>query len=191
MQEEVQGHRGEPRASGENQGEITPIVPCQPVIGLTVTSYSPSRTPDHTVHSLTKPLIPLTKTNTHEPPVGSGKGSGEKRGATHPKTSGFRPRQVFLCHNCGVGRSPRNLPSWKGGVRSRRVARERRRHPTILVRHSTPWHAEPGRGLPRVTATAQSCIEKTLVCHVRCRVGWVACRANDCHQWFVSGRAPA
>ena len=31
---------------------------------------------------------------------------GACRGATHPKTCGFRPRQVFLRHTCRVGRSP-------------------------------------------------------------------------------------
>ena len=56
--------------------------------------------------SLSRSWIPLTKAHTHEPPLGSGKGSGERRGATHPKTSGFRPRQVFLRHTRRAGSLP-------------------------------------------------------------------------------------
>ena len=71
---------------------------------------------------LSKPLIPLTTTHTNEPLLGSGKGSGERRGATHPKTSGFRPRQVRLRRTCRGGRSPRNLP-WQEGQRGSRHGR--------------------------------------------------------------------
>ena len=58
-----------------------------------------------------KCLILLTKPETYDPPMGSGKGSGVKRGATLPKSFGFRTRQVFLRHTRRIGSLPSNLSS--------------------------------------------------------------------------------
>ena len=107
--EKVQGHRGEPRASGENQGRnyrIRAARACNrdDVIKLQPRSHLQSHPRSHC--PLSKPLSPLTHTHNHEPLLGPGKGSGERRGATHRKPGGFRSRHVFLRHTCRAGSLP-------------------------------------------------------------------------------------
>ena len=109
VQEDAHGNRGEPRASGENQernytNRAARACNRDDVIKLQPQSHLQSHPRSHV--PLPNPLIPLTKPYTYDLPTRSGKGSGERRGATHPKTCGFRPGRGSSVTPAGSGRSP-------------------------------------------------------------------------------------
>ena len=84
---------------------------------------------------LISPSISIRSQHNTPPPTYRSRYVGRGRGATLPKTSGFRPRQVRLRHTCRVGRSPSNLP-WQEGQRSRRDRRAGRQRPRALAASS-------------------------------------------------------
>ena len=145
------------------------------VIKLHPLSHPQSHSGSHRL--LSKPLIPLTQLETYMPSMGSGKGSGEKRGATHRKTGVLRPPQVFLRHTRRVGSLPSKLSVPEGGlstcgyadaanrgppqrytVRGRAracggrspngVPRTVRRHPMEPVSHGIGWQPTMGACSP-------------------------------------------
>ena len=96
----------------ETRPELTPEMPhgrCKRdgVIRLHPLSHPRSHPRSH--QFLSKPLIPLTKPEEYMPSMGPGKGSGEKRGATHRKTGVLRTRQVFLRHTRRAGSLPSEI----------------------------------------------------------------------------------
>ena len=103
--------------------KITRLVPQEgcnrdDVIKLQPQSHPESHSQPHVVPS--KPLILLTKPDTYDPSMGSGIGSGVKRGATLAKLAFSGPGRCSSVTPAGPGRSPRNLPVPEGDRRLRR-----------------------------------------------------------------------
>ena len=97
-----------------------------------------------------KPLILLTKRDTYDPPTGSGKGSGKRRGATHREPAGFQtPAGVPASTPAEPGRSPPNLPCRKANSAAVGGAAACSRRPVLRLfmsclpvsSHARPSHA--------------------------------------------------